>query len=312
MLAVAAVLIAAPAEAADPLKVVVTIKPVHALVAAVMRGVGEPVLLVDGQASPHSFAMKPSGARAVQQADILVRVAADVEPFTVRLVDTLPPRVKVVTLIDTPGVRVLERRTGATFEPHVHEHGHDHDHDHESAHDHEHGSRDGHVWLDPANARAIVANVAATLAERDPGHAAAYAANAAEATRLIQAMEQEIAAMLAPVKARPFVVFHDATQYFEQRFGLSAAGALTVSPEVPPGARRLTAIRRRIGGSGAVCVFAEPQLQSKVIASAIEGTAAKQGVLDPEAIMLAPGPDLYGQLMRGLAVSFRDCLGSGG
>ena len=111
------------------------------------------------------------------------------------------------------------------------------------------------------------------------------------------------------MKSRPFIVFHDAYQYFERRFGLSAAGALTVSPEVPPGAKRLTEIRRRIAGLNAVCVFAEPQLQSKVIASATEGTSAKPGVLDPEGLLLTPGPDLYFTLMRGLAKGFRECLG---
>ena len=148
-----------------------------------------------------------------------------------------------------------------------------------------------------------------TLGERDPAHLATYTANAAELTQSIDKLEAEIAATIAPVKSRPFIVFHDAYQYFERRFGLSAAGALTVSPEVPPGARRLTEIRHRIAGLKAVCVFAEPQLQSKVIASATEGTNAKSGVLDPEGLLLTPGPDLYFTLMRGLAKGFRECLG---
>ena len=131
------------------------------------------------------------------------------------------------------------------------------------------------------NAKAIVARVVSALGERDPAHLATYTANAAELSQSIDKLEAEIAATVAPVKSRPFIVFHDAYQYFERRFGLSAAGALTVSPEVPPGARRLTEIRHRIAGLKAVCVFAEPQLQSKVIASATEGTNAKSGRARP-------------------------------
>ena len=306
-LALAVVLAEGSAAAADAPRVVVTIKPVHALVAAIMRGAGEPVLLVDGFSSPHTFALRPSGARAVQNADVFIRVAGEVEPFTLRLIETLPGQVQVLTLIDAAGVHTLDRRIGGTFD--AHEDGGHHGTDDHDGHAAEHSGRDGHIWLDPHNAKAIVAGVVSALGERDPAHLATYTANAAELTQGIDKLEAEIAATVAPVKSRPFIVFHDAYQYFERRFGLSAAGALTVSPEVPPGAKRLTEIRRRIAGLNAVCVFAEPQLQSKVIASATEGTSAKPGVLDPEGLLLTPGPDLYFTLMRGLAKGFRECLG---
>ncbi len=163
---------------------------------------------------------------------------------------------------------------------------------------------------DVVNAKAIVADVTRVLSQRYPEDAEKFAANAAALTSKIDALTAEIEAELAPVKDKPFIVFHDATQYFERRFGLSAAGSVTVSPEVQPSAKRLTAIRKKIAALGAVCVFAEPSFQPKLVEAVTGGTAAKSGTLDPEGASLTPGPDLYFTLMRNLAASLKTCLAS--
>ena len=90
--------LAAAGPAAAQTKVVVTIKPLHALVASVMSGVGTPDLLVKGAASPHTYAMKPSDAKALNAADLFFRMSESVEPFTIKVVRALPRRVEVVTL----------------------------------------------------------------------------------------------------------------------------------------------------------------------------------------------------------------------
>lgn len=300
------------AHAAEP-KVVVTVKPIHALVAGVMDGVGTPELIVSGTASPHTFTLRPSGAQAINGADVFIRVSEHLEPFTAKVVSALPDRVKVLSLAEAPGVVVLDQRTGDTFEQHGHaEDGHeDHgEHDGEAdAHD-DGAAKDSHIWLDPVNAKAIVADVTRVLSQRYPEDAEKFAANAAALTSKIDALTAEIEAELAPVKDKPFIVFHDATQYFERRFGLSAAGSVTVSPEVQPSAKRLTAIRKKIAALGAVCVFAEPSFQPKLVEAVTGGTAAKSGTLDPEGASLTPGPDLYFTLMRNLAASLKTCLAS--
>jgi zinc transport system substrate-binding protein len=306
-----------PLFAADrPLRVVATIKPVHSLVAAVMEGVGSPALLVTGARSPHTYALRPSDARALNEADVFFRVSEQVEPFTGKIVKSLPESVRVVTLADAPGLELLDVRTGDTFEAHGHGHGLGHggedaDEDDDHAASHEPARRDGHVWLDPRNARAMVAEIARVLAETSPADAETLERNVARLTERLEALEAELARELAPVAGKPFVVFHDAYHYFERRFGLASLGSITVSPEVPPSARRLTEIRKKIAALGAACVFAEPQFQPRLVAVVTEGTGAHSGTLDPEGALIEPGPDGYFALMRALAAGLKGCLLAG-
>ena len=293
----------ATAIAAEAPRVVVTLKPVHALVAGIMTGVAEPTLVVDGSASPHTFTLKPSVARAINSAEVFIRVSEQLEPFTRKIAEALPESVTLVTLADAnAGVKLLKQRTNGTFEPHELA-----EHDDHAGHDHE-AQHDAHIWLDPANAKAIVEVVTKTLAAKFPAHATAFNANATTLLAKIDALSSEIEEKLAPVKDKPFIVFHDAYQYFEKRFGLAAAGSVTLSPDQQPSAKRLTAVRKKIAELGAVCVFSEPGFQPNLIAAVTEGTKARAGTLDPEGVALTPGPDLYFDLMRGLAKSAIDCL----
>ena len=306
------VLILTPAwPARAGIEVVVTSKPVHALVAQVMQGVGRPALLVDGAASPHTFAMRPSDAHKVNRASVFFRVSEGLEPFTARLVKSLPKSVGVVTLAEARGVKLLQRRSGGSFDAHSHAPGQGSSR-HGGAHkDHAHGAGDdydAHIWLDPDNAKAIVAAVGEVLSQRSPADAARFAANAAAVTRRIDAMTVSITAELAPVSGRPFIVLHDAYQYFERRFGLAAIGSIAVSPEEQPSARRITELRRKVSELPAVCVFAEPHHQTRVVTSVTEGTRARTAVLDPEGTTLEAGPELYFVLMQRLAAAMRECL----
>lgn len=335
------ILSAGPRAQDAALRVVVTIKPVHSLVAQVMNGLGTPELLVEGKASPHAFALRPSDARALSGADVVVRVSELVEPFTKRIGQMLGPATELVTLAQAPGVELLETRLGTTFEAHEHAEGaaheggssHDHTahnahnaddgkhagHQHEVAsaseardgakdHDDDHGTVDGHIWLDPNNARAIVRYVAEVLAKRRPDLQETLKANAAKAVAAIDALDGELKATLAPAAGKPFIVFHDAYQYFEHHYGLKAAGAITLNPEVQPSARRLSEIRDTLAKSGATCVFAEPQFSPRIVAAVLEGSGAKAGTLDPLGIDIAAGPGHYAALMRSLATSFEACL----
>jgi zinc transport system substrate-binding protein len=306
---------ATPCVAAEP-KVVATIKPLHALVAQVMAGAGSPVLLVKGLSSPHTYALRPSEARALNAADLFVRMSETVEPFTVRLVQALPASVEVVTLQEAPRVKLLSRRTHATFEDHTHgggkgDHGHGRDHGHSHAPSRAPGAADivdGHAWLDPDNAAAMVERIEQALSAKDPAHSALYKANADALRTKLEALATELGRNLAPIASRPYIVFHDATQYLESRYGLNVVGSITINPEVPASGKRLTELRRKIDELGAVCVFAEPQFDTRLVENLIEGTAARSGTLDPEGGRLEPGPDLYFTLMRQLAGDLKGCL----
>ena len=294
-------------------QVAVSVKPVHSLVAAVMDGVGTPSLIVKGAASPHTYSLKPSDASALQQADVIFWVGHGFEAFLEKPLEALGADARISALEDAPGLVTLPFREGGAFEPHDDgdEEGHD-DHAHEGeAHEaggHDHHGMDAHLWLDQANAKAMTAEIRRVLTEADPANAVRYEKNALALSARIDALTGEIETTLAPVKDKPFIVFHDAYQYFEKRFGVRVAGSVTVSPENLPGAARVAEIHDKIATLGATCVFAEPQFEPKILSVVTEGLPAKSGTLDPEGGALTEGPELYFELMRNLAGSIRSCL----
>ena len=305
-------LISTAATAADAPKVVVSIKPIHSLVAAIMQGVGMPDLIVDGASSPHTYALKPSNARSLQQAQLVFWVGPGMEAFLQKPLTALGSNATVVELDDAPGITKLKFREGGAFEPHDDGDGHDAGDEHADGHDHDHGEFDTHLWLDPHNAKAMAAEITTSLVAADPANALTYEANQKTLNDKLDALDTEIASTVAPVKDKPFIVFHDAYQYFEHRYGVRVSGSITVSPETIPGAQRVAEIRSKVADLGATCVFAEPQFEPKLVNVVLEGTSAKSGVLDPEAATLPQGPDLYFDLMRDIASSLKSCLSAQG
>ncbi|MGY9000394.1 MAG: zinc ABC transporter substrate-binding protein, partial [Rhodospirillales bacterium] len=171
-----------------------------------------------------------------------------------------------------------------------------------------HGTFDPHIWLDPINAKAIVHEIEEVLVKADPSNAAKYEANAKAVMIKLDALISEVSNKLKPVHGRGFVVFHDAYQYFEKRFELTASGSITVSPEVMPGAKRIKEIQMRVKELGATCVFSEPQFEPKLVSTVMEGTQAETGIIDPLGAALDSGPDLYFELIRKMATSIKTCL----
>jgi len=303
-LLVALLLLVSPVRADGP-AVVASIAPLHSLLSGVMADVSEPHLLVRGGASPHTYTLRPSDMRALEKVVALFWIGEGLENFLMRPLASLRAQTPVVAAAHIEGVRLLPAREGGSWE------GGDGHTDHgagEHRHGDEHGS-DPHLWLDPRNAAAIVATMADILAEVDPANAPRYRANARELAQRLAELEAELHGRLAPVRDRPYLVFHDAYRYFETRFQLSPAGAVTIGPETRPGAARLTAIRERLRQTNARCVFAEPQFRSSAVQVVVEGTGARIGVLDPVGADLKPGDALYFDLLRRLADSLVDCLG---
>ncbi len=306
LLALALLLIPAPTPA---IEVVASIAPVHSLVAQVMEGTGTPRLLLPPGASPHDHALRPSDAAALQRAAVVVRIGLALERWLDGPLGSLSAEARVVTLVEIPGLTLLPVREGEAFEAHSDAHDGD-------AHAHE-GHVDGgdadeapdpHVWLDPDNARLWLAAIAETLAAADPPNASLYRANAAQARAALDGLAAGIDSALAPVRGRPFIVFHDAYQYFERRFHIEASGAVAFADAAAPGPARMAAVRAHITKTGARCLFREPQFRSAIVEAVAAGTGARIGVLDPLGAGLEPGPGLYGALLRGLADNLAACL----
>ena len=293
------------AVATADVKVVASIKPVHSLVASVMQGVSEPSLLVKGAGSPHTYSLKPSQAKELQEADIVFWMSHDLEAFLENSIESIAKNAKAVSLMDSHGLMKLNFREGGAFDAHDHEHD---DHGDDKHDDHGHDEVDPHVWLDPQNAKSLVHEIEEHLAEIDPSNAAKYEANAKAVMKKLDALTKEIEADLKPIRERGYVVFHDAYQYFEKRFGVSAVGSITVSPEVLPGAERVSELRDKVKSLNASCVFSEPQFEPKLVKTITENTDAGTGVLDPLGANIKDGPELYFTLIRNMAKSLKDCL----
>ena len=323
MLGACWVLSITPASADVP-QVATDIPPVHSLVSQVMGDLGTPKLILPPGASPHGYAMRPSEARALQDADVTFWMGPDLTPWLGRAIKSLTGNAINVVLSNSEDLVRHPFRTGATFDSHDH---HDHGDEHKEAHKDDHGDEhkeahkddhgdhgdeheglDPHLWLDPDNARILLGVISSTLAGLDPTHADTYRANAAQAKNAIAALTHELDVALQTIRGRPFIVFHDAYQYFEHRFNVEALGSVTLADASSPGPARIAAIRQKVQTLGAHCVFSEPQFRSKIITTVIEGTTAQSATLDPLGTALKPGAELYSQLLRNLGDNLLTCL----
>lgn len=266
--------------------VTASIKPIHSLVAGVMEGVAVPALLMKGAASPHSYSLRPSEARSLSRSRLVFWVGKTLEGYLEKPLRALAGEARVVALASALGVRLSAAEDGRG----------------------DRAEADPHFWLDPRNARAAVRAIADELAEAHPRHAQVYRDNARRLEARLEALDERLRAKLAPVRTRPYAVFHDAYRYFERRYGLRNVGAVTVTPQHQPGVKRIAALRARIRRLGAVCVFAEPQFRPHLVETVAEGSGARVGTLDPLGADIVTGPEHYFQLMERLASALVECL----
>ena len=310
-------------------KVIASIKPLHSLVSYVMDGVGTPGILVDGSSSPHTFQLKPSHATMLQEADIVFWIGEDLESFLETPLESIAANSRHITLMESDEIELLKFREknifgghddhddhGDEHDEHADEHGDEHDeHDehadehgdeHDDHHDgHAHGEHDIHFWLDPEIAKTIVKIVTRELSEIDPSNASTYESNS---TKAINEIDQLISDTKSKINSdASYVVFHDAYQYFEKRFGVEVVGALTVNPEVLPGAKQLSEIREVIEHENINCLFSEPQFNPSIAETIAKDTGVKAAVIDPLGAELNPGKDLYFDLIGNIASSFESC-----
>lgn len=283
--------------------VVASIKPVHSLVSAVMAGVGEPHLLMPSAGSPHTFQLKPSGARLLESADVIFWMGPALESFFAKALRAIPRKARVTSLYDAPNVSLLTSNDGPIR--HASEKSNE---THGSAVNRNHAEIDMHAWLDPENARAMATHIAATLIALDPPHTGIYQANADALDLKLAALDQALRETLGSISDRPYFVYHDAYRYFEYRYGLQHQEAITANPHRQPGAERLRRVKKQIIELENVCIFVEPQFRPALVAAITEGTDAKIEILDPLGAELEPGPDLYFALLEGLADHLVRCL----
>ena len=311
-------------------KVVASIKPIHSLASYLMDGVSKPGLIVDGYASPHGFALKPSHAKMLQEADLIFWVGEDLENFLEKPLKSIAKKAEKIELMEIKGLNKLKFRERNIFDGHD-DHGHDdehkedghddhakkeddhgHDDEHkEDGHDdhghegHAHGEYDPHIWLDPSNAKVILNEMAEHLIEKDQKNASVYKNNLKKALKDLDKLTKDVKSELN--KDFKSIVFHDAYQYFEKRFDVNVLGAFTVNTDVMPGAEKLAEIREIIEHDKVSCVFSEPQFNPDIINAVAKDMNISTGVLDPLGATLNPGKDLYFDLISNMSKSFKGC-----
>ncbi|MFL2549200.1 MAG: zinc ABC transporter substrate-binding protein [Gammaproteobacteria bacterium] len=278
-------------------EIVASVKPLHSLVSAVTQGAHTVSLLIEGSMSPHNFALKPSHAKLLNNAKVVFYIDNQLESALKRTVIGLPTSIRVVTVSKTKQLNLLPARSGGNWE----EDGHDHHH-------HDHGSNDVHFWLEPSNAIQIVKGIVRELSIVYPKNINLYKKNAKNIIKEIKSTDLSIKSMLVPIKDKPYIVFHDAYQYFEKAYGLNAVGSIMLDPELPPSAKRIIQIRTKIKSTNASCVFKEPQFRAKIVNTVIEDTNAQVGTLDPLGADLASGPNMYLELLKSIASNLKTCL----
>ena len=280
-------------------EIVASIKPLHSLVDAVSGGNNSVSLLIDGSMSPHNISLKPSHARLLNNAKVVFYIDNQMESALKKTVEGLPKSIKVIEVSKFKQLMLLPTRLDGNWE----EDGHDH-HDH----GHGHGSYDVHFWLDPNNSIQIVKGITRELSNIYPENISLYKKNAKKVIKKIKKADVLIKSILKPIQNKPYIVFHDAYQYFEKAYSLNSVGSILLDPELPPSPQRIIKIRAKIKSLNAFCVFKEPQFRGKIINTVIEGTDIKVGILDPLGVDIKSGPDMYISLLKNIAENLNACL----
>ena len=301
-------LLALPALAETP-RVVVDIAPVHALMSQVMDGVGTPELLLQQDANPHAIQLRPSQARMLADADVIVWVGPDLSPWLDRAIDGLGGADQIV-LLDHPATTLSEFTAPRPAAEHA-DHDDGHDHHEEAPHDHAHGDIDPHAWLSADNARAWVGAFADELSLRDPENADAYRANAARADARLADLIGQIEAHLAPHAGAEIITFHEAFGYFADQFGIEIAGSIRPGDAATPSAGALAEIEDLVRAHGVECGFAEPGFDPGLLEAVAGETGLRIGTLDPIGVLQAPGATHYAATMRAIADGIAGCLEDG-
>ena len=295
------------AMAASDLKVVVSIKPFHSLVSSVMQGVSEPALLLNGNNSPHTYSLRPSAAVKLQNADLVFWGGKNLEGFLAKAIHSLAAGARVVSFEDTPGLILRPFRSVKEWQ----------ELDPESKNDQDHVKKrkinrlpgnDPHIWLDPLNAQKITQYLVQILSDFDPENAQTYHSNGKKTILRLSDLNIQLETKMSSVSSKPYIVFHDAYQYFEKRYQLNPIASVIVSSGPSTSVGRLIDIRKKIKNKNVLCIFTEPQFSPKLVQTVTSGTAVKKGILDPIGTSISPGPEMYFTLLNNISHSISNCF----
>ena len=299
--------------ASETTGVITTIQPINSLVSSVIGNTGKTISLIPSQVSPHEYKLKPSDIKKLQNANIIFFVSHHLETRMTKVFKNLPKNIKIINLMENSGIKNLAIRDNQAWERNDHQHKNevkDRHYKYSKKHnDHNHYEKedDVHIWLSPDNAVKIIQKVNKELSLIFPENDQIFKQNANQMITKIKQLKIELKNELSSIRDKPYVVFHDAYQYFENRFGVSSAGALTLNPDVLPGAKQIDAIQDLIQDKNIKCIFSEPQYNPKIIETLAADMKISTGIMDPLGAFIDQGPEMYQNLILDIANSLKDC-----
>lgn len=304
--------------------ITVSIPPLAGIIAPLLDENDQISVILKPGASPHGFQLKPSDLRGLQSSDLIVWVGSPVDSWMQKTITNLDKA--NVNLAKISGIETYPVRKGGLWEVHHHhelgekdEHeGHE---DHEDHEDHEsHSAKellsiDGHLWMSYKNSLLLVKVVSKQLQQLKPNQTDQINQTTQAWLNKLQQTHKRIQQQLLPVKNKPYMVLHDAYQYFEKQYGLNGIGSIQLNPSITPSLKRVAKIRAKIKQGAVKCVFKEPQFPEKRVLAVTKGLDVQVGSLDPMGIVSEEFQQKnqqdfmnYDLFMIQLSHQFIDCL----
>lgn len=346
MLLIVALLHSASVQA---LTITTSIPPLAGMIAPLLSADDEVKVILKAGQSPHNFQMSPANMQQLVTSDLVIWVGSPVDawlkkPLEVTKASSLSMHV-LTNLLELP------IRHGGIWEKHLHskhkpategevehiEHNQEHDEhqqskkDNEHSHEYEHDNdtvvskqvkqskprMDGHLWMSYHNTVLLIKAVSAKLQQLKPSQANEIQQKTVLWLSKLADTDKKLETQLSVIKHQPYLVLHDAFQYFEARYALNGVGSIQLNPSVTPSLKRVAELRQRIQNGTVKCVFKEPQFPAKRVLSVVRGLEVEVGSLDPIGVLSNNNHDgshskasfiTYDRFMQQLAEQFISCL----
>ncbi len=271
--------------AADYFNVVVSIKPVHSIVAGLMKDIGKPQLLIDGEQTPYNFALDKTHHEKLQQANLLIWVGPELETSLVSVVSSLHPDARVIELLSNDNMKILSSR----HNPNV---------------------RDPFFWLDYRNILILVDELTRLFIEIDPQRSHVYSRNRLEMLKPLLKIDKEYEYSYRGMTVGTVIQYFDMLQYFEQAYALNSLGYVRTSLSEPITGKTLLTLHGKIRNHRVNCLLTDKSLPAEYAGMLYEAGNINTAELDVFGTHFEPGEDLYLKLMEFNTGAIRDCLGA--
>ncbi len=271
------------ARAADDITVVVSIKPVHALMTGLMKGVATPELLIDGSQTPYDFTLNQAQRDRLTASNLFIWVGKELEQSLQQTVSELPDSVEIIELLAIEDMKILPSRQNPD-------------------------ERDPFFWMDDRNMIILLEYLTRKLVQKDPARSHIYSRNRREMLKPLTRIDREYEYGYRGLKAGLAVMYFDTLRYFEQAYALKTLGQVTGTPHDIEQAINLFNVRNRITNREAICLLIDKSMPPRNLELLTKGQTINIGELDVMGLQFDAGSDLYIKLMEYNTDIIKQCL----